>query len=729
MMSSAAHEHLHLPGNDQIGQMMDKLTASAVSEYIALPMIAVMGDTSSGKSSVLSNIAMTELPSNKDLTTRCPIELIMKRRDEKRAVVSIRWKGEEPEKKFDEVLVNESDWATLSDHITKAQQVILDLRKKEVARDVVVVKVFGPLYIDLTLVDLPGIVRSHGINESATLSRDIDELINEYLKNERCVILAVHPANVDFHNSQIMSDALKVDPNTTRTIPVITKPDLVDPGAETSVVDLLNGKKISFKLGFHMTKGRGQKHLDEGQTIAQAMTEEERYFTKEEPWCGVTDRQLFGIQNLRKKLGDLQVDMIRQTLPAIMKEVESNRAKTGADLAKLGERLVTPTEKRQAFMQHAMKFLENLNITLTGKGKGGKPAHGVPTSAGMHDIFSTFMDKVRTGRLKSVKTMKKGTRVLVSIKDRFGNTKEWSAVVQTLSVESETVMVQLEASSPMCPLWTTGTTGNRGQISFTLNTVRTDPGWLKKEIMQNRTVDLPCFLNVDVFNNIVANFITEDWEPLCFELLEDAIKLLEETTDRVLMSTPTRFSKLAHLLQLKTADAIALTKADAALEIRQHLDLEKTAYTQDHYLFETIAKKRTQRLKAELMQSLVTDQPTVATATIKAIIDGVFDRNQRMSIDDHMAEEMEIMLEAYGKVAFKRIIDKTPQIILKMTRGICEAAERSLQGITDDHVEMVMAEEADHVTRYAATKKQFDEMNKAISIFKEIQLPWLPRDL
>eukprot|EP00040_Diaphanoeca_grandis_P022062 m.118044 g.118044 ORF g.118044 m.118044 type:complete len:309 (-) comp28628_c0_seq1:182-1108(-) len=308
--------------------------------------------------------------------------------------------------------------------------------------------------------------------------------------------------------------------------------------------------------------------------------------------------------------------------------------------------------------------------------------------------------------------MKAGTRVLVS----NGNNKERGAVVSSISVDAGTVTVLFDDDKQFLH-------------SLQSNIVRTDPSWLKKEIMQNRTVDLPCFLNVDVFNNIVANFITEDWEPLCFALLEDATKLLEATTDRVLLSTPTRFSKLAVLLQVKTADALASTKADAALEIKQHLELEKTAYTQDHYLFETIAKKRTQRLKDELTQSLVTAQPSVATATIKATIDGVFDRNQRMSIDDHMAEEMETMLEAYGKVAFKRIIDKTPSVILKMTRGICKAAERTLQGITDEQVEMVMAEEPDHITKYASAKKQFDEMNKAISIFKEIQLPWLPRDL
>ena len=133
----------------------------------------------------------------------------------------------------------------------------MDKSGKEVARDIVSVDLHGPNCENLTLIDLPGIVRSVGIGESASLSDDIQSLMDDYLKNPRCVILAVQPSNVDFHNSQIMADARKVDPNTTRTIPVLTKPDLIDKGGEASVRDLLLGKKTEeFALGFHMCKGR-----------------------------------------------------------------------------------------------------------------------------------------------------------------------------------------------------------------------------------------------------------------------------------------------------------------------------------------------------------------------------------------------------------------------------------------------------------------------------------------
>lgn len=110
---------------------------------------------------------------------------------------------------------------------------------------------------NLTLIDLPGIVRTTGKEESETLAEDIQGLMNDYLSNPRCVVLAVLPCNVDFHNSQILVEARKVDPDTTRTIPVLTKPDLIDDGAQDSVKKLLLGMKTdSFKMGFHMVKGQ-----------------------------------------------------------------------------------------------------------------------------------------------------------------------------------------------------------------------------------------------------------------------------------------------------------------------------------------------------------------------------------------------------------------------------------------------------------------------------------------
>ncbi len=52
-----------------------------VGSFIDLPQIAVVGDTSSGKSSVLSALSGIEFPSSGKLCTTCPIQLQMTRSD------------------------------------------------------------------------------------------------------------------------------------------------------------------------------------------------------------------------------------------------------------------------------------------------------------------------------------------------------------------------------------------------------------------------------------------------------------------------------------------------------------------------------------------------------------------------------------------------------------------------------------------------------------------------
>ena len=44
-------------------------------------------------------------------------------------------------------------------------------------------------------------MRTVGKNDDPRVVKDIKIMIDEYLINERCIILAIVPANVEFHNS------------------------------------------------------------------------------------------------------------------------------------------------------------------------------------------------------------------------------------------------------------------------------------------------------------------------------------------------------------------------------------------------------------------------------------------------------------------------------------------------------------------------------------------------
>ncbi|KAK3247799.1 hypothetical protein CYMTET_42714 [Cymbomonas tetramitiformis] len=78
-------------GDEDLRGFIDFLHHHDINNYIDLPEIAVMGDTSSGKSSLLSAISQIQLPSNDQLTTRCPLRLRMEKSETVKAQLEIKW--------------------------------------------------------------------------------------------------------------------------------------------------------------------------------------------------------------------------------------------------------------------------------------------------------------------------------------------------------------------------------------------------------------------------------------------------------------------------------------------------------------------------------------------------------------------------------------------------------------------------------------------------------------
>ena len=56
----------------------------------------------------------------------------------------------------------------------------------------------------------------------------MDNLLEEYLRQPETIILAIIPANQDISTIDILERASKFDPRGSRTIGVLTKPDLID---------------------------------------------------------------------------------------------------------------------------------------------------------------------------------------------------------------------------------------------------------------------------------------------------------------------------------------------------------------------------------------------------------------------------------------------------------------------------------------------------------------------
>lgn len=160
---------------------------------------------------------------------------------------------------------------------------------------------------------------------------------------------------------------------------------------------------------------------------------------------------------------------------------------------------------------------------------------------------------------------------------------------------------------------------------------------------------------------------------------------------------------------------------EARKQVQRHLDVEKIPYTQDPLLFENIAQARNRGLKRELETALKVDQEGVFdTQAIKTIMDSVFERNVTKSVEEHMAEEMEIVLDAYGQCATRRVLDRTPMICWEVFRSFASSVQESLWSITDETLTECMKESPEFTQKYQALSEELEEMNKAMEIFESI---------
>mgnify|MGYP002385736692 FL=1 len=75
--------------DEKIRPLMDKIDQARVllapnSYGIEFPSVIVVGDQSSGKSSLLESLSMVELPKGNGIVTRCPLVLRLRKSDERR---------------------------------------------------------------------------------------------------------------------------------------------------------------------------------------------------------------------------------------------------------------------------------------------------------------------------------------------------------------------------------------------------------------------------------------------------------------------------------------------------------------------------------------------------------------------------------------------------------------------------------------------------------------------
>lgn len=291
------------PLMDKIDQVRSVLSGDVV-DGIVFPTVVVVGDQSSGKSTLLEALSMIELPKGSGIVTRCPLVLRLRKSTESNVY---HLQGEKSRVRLD------PDELDIRKYI-EDETIKLAGKKKMIVTKMIELEIEGPSFRDLTVVDLPGIARTPIADQPEDIYGQTTNLIRRFIQPEGTIILCVFPANVDVGTVESFKLAKEVDPTGVRTIGVITKSDLA-PNNDILCQQLLMEKRevLHLKLGFVAVRNRS-----EGETISlQNAREREHEFFERHIASTVVGWHCLGVSCLINRLADLYSDQVMEMFPKI----------------------------------------------------------------------------------------------------------------------------------------------------------------------------------------------------------------------------------------------------------------------------------------------------------------------------------------------------------------------------------------------------------------------------
>ncbi|KAJ6244388.1 vacuolar protein sorting-associated protein [Anaeramoeba flamelloides] len=409
-----------------INEIQNALNEANVRNF-NLPQIVVVGEQSTGKSSVLESIVGIDfLPKGTGIVTRRPLVLQLIRikvpKNEEQTTINNNYKPfatfqHTGEKKF-------YDFNNVSQEI--ANETKRSVEGKNISSKEIILRIFSTQVTNLTLVDLPGLTQNPIKNQPKNISDQIEKLVLNYITKSKSLILTVIPANQDIANSRSILLAKRVDPKGKRTLGVLTKIDLMD--KETDIVDVLNGSQLPLKYGYVPVINRSQQEINDNISPLQARANEKKFFQNHSKYSNLSDR--CGVSFLTKKLSKLFKKHIKKQLPKVRTEVYNQIIRLNKELQQMGNNIENKkpfvlTQLMNHFTQSYIQEVDGkqMNQLTNNNNKNGLNSNSnqiLPTKMHInhvfHKIFSEFINNInpkknlQKNQVRILLTNTKGTK-------------------------------------------------------------------------------------------------------------------------------------------------------------------------------------------------------------------------------------------------------------------------------------------------------------------------------
>ncbi|GEQ68101.1 hypothetical protein JCM33374_g1768 [Metschnikowia sp. JCM 33374] len=382
-----------------VNKLQDIVTTTQLAD-IDLPILAVVGSQSCGKSSVLENIVGKDfLPRGTGIVTRRPLVLQLiniKKTDplvrnynpaDLQEANSYASTSEEPT--LEDHLRNRANGSAAGQQSTNSypndeptewgeflhiphkrfynfhairreieqETARIAGKNKGISRLPINLKIYSDRVLNLTLVDLPGLTKIPIGDQPSDIEKQTRSLILEYVQKPNCIILAVSPANVDLVNSESLKLARQVDPTGKRTVGILSKIDLMDQG--TNALDILKGNVYPLKLGFIGVVNRSQQDIQENKALEDSLYAEQQFFANHAAYRAIANK--CGTRYLTITLNKILMNHIRDRLPDIKAKLNTLMGQAEQELASYGDlpSLEETKEGRSALLLNLMTKFAN----------------------------------------------------------------------------------------------------------------------------------------------------------------------------------------------------------------------------------------------------------------------------------------------------------------------------------------------------------------------------------
>ncbi|PFH47397.1 hypothetical protein AMATHDRAFT_42963 [Amanita thiersii Skay4041] len=388
--------------------LVNKLHNTGVQVDIDLPQIAVVGQQSAGKSSLIESISGITLPRAAGTCTRCPTECRLSQSNKPwQCIVSLRFTvdangqplGQARNEVFGPVITKKSK---VEERIRRAQRAILnpslpptqflngddeDIESElSFSSNCVSLQISGPDVADLSFCDLPGLIASVRTGGNTNDIQLVENLVTSYIKKSSCIILLTVACETDFENQGAHRLTKQYDPDGMRAIGVLTKPDRIQKGEEGNWIAFIKNDKEPLENNWFCVKQPSSTELKVGLNWQEARRNEDTFFSSTSPWSELEGmyQQFLRTRNLVQRLSTVLSDLVLKRLPEIQDELEQAIARTETSLSKL------PKEPSKDPLSEIMNLIYEFTSDVS------RHANGVPEPDALHQLIRPEQEYFRT---------------------------------------------------------------------------------------------------------------------------------------------------------------------------------------------------------------------------------------------------------------------------------------------------------------------------------------------